>query len=307
MAFSFDTVVIFVISMAIIVGNILILLVLFCTEQLTHVNKYFLASLTTSDLCIGFFIAPFSIWTSMFDRWIYGEHFCHIEAHLAAIFWIASIYSQTWLSIDHYVAIRKPDRYESVMTRTRSACWVVFIWLAAVCFCCPPLFGVNEAWYYSAPFVCIINWNLQKAYFITAGLLIIVPPVIALMISNLYIFTWKYRQKRVIFEKSEELSSRPEVYFMNFVVCLVYFMAWFPWCMLELYETLQVSPPVVSHKVPPEMPTMAPQQVHFYLMWLAIGNSFWKFVLYVIMDHDFRIGLKIIYAKMACSRWSNAS
>jgi hypothetical protein len=111
MAFSVETVVILLVSVAIIVANVLMLLVLFRTDMLAATNKYFFTSLVAADLCIGLFYAPFSFWASLFDRWIYGENFCHIEAYLAAILWVGSIYSLTWLSIDHHVAARKSDRY----------------------------------------------------------------------------------------------------------------------------------------------------------------------------------------------------
>lgn len=266
-----------------------ILLVLFKTEQLSFVNKYFFVSLTAADLCVGLFVTPFSLWTALFDHWIYGEKFCHMEAYLAAIFWIASVYSFTWQSIDHYVAIRKPDRYESLMTPMRCICWVAFVWLAAISFCLPPLFGVSHALYYSQAFVCIIDWNLQKGYFITAGLLIIVPPAIATAISNLFIFTDTYQRKKIVYQKCADSDARPEHYFANFLVGIMYLLAWGPWCMLQVHEIIHNGERFTAHP-----------KLHFYFMWFAIGNSLWKFVIYVIFDHDFRIGLKILYTKINC-------
>lgn len=293
MAFTFETFMIFLFTLVIISSNVVILLVLYKTEQLDFVNKYFFVSLTLADLFIGLFVTPFSFWTSMFDRWIYGDKFCHIEAYLAAIFWIASLYSLMWISIDHYVAIRKPDRYESLMTPMRCICWVAFIWIAALSFCCPPLFGASRAMYYKAAHVCIVDWNMQKAYIITSGLMIVIPPIFALTFSNLYIFTQSYRNKCSVYEKCMDSSSRPEHYFMSFVLGLVFLFSWLPWCILQLCMVVKGDKDMSS----------APAALHFSLMWLAIANSFWKFVVYVIMDHDFRVGIKIIYTKMTC-QWT---
>ena len=51
--------------------------------------------------------------------------------------------------------------------------------------------------------------------------------------------------------------------------------------------------------------TQAAPALHFTLMWLAICNCVWKFLVYVTLDHDFRTGLKILYAKVSChwNRW----
>ncbi len=292
MAFTFECFLTFLITFCIIVSNILILCVVFKTDRLDYINKYFFVSMTICDLGIGVFITSFSFWAAIFDGWIYGRKFCNFEAYLATIFWIASIYSLTWISIDHYVAIRKPDRYDSLMTPMRSICWLVLIWVAAFSFCCPPLFGESSARYYSEAFICIIDWNLQKAYIITSGVLIITPPTVALAGANLYIFTKAYREKRNVYEKSTDSNSRPEHYFVNMLIGVVFFLTWLPWCSLQLNEVLQDDHQVASSP-----------RMHFYLLWFAIANSFWKFIIYSLFDHDFRIGLKIIYLRIICSQW----
>jgi len=66
---------------------------LFTTDMLALLNKHFFVSLTLADLCVGLFVTPFSVWTTVFDRWIYGDRFCHVEAYLAAILYIASVYN----------------------------------------------------------------------------------------------------------------------------------------------------------------------------------------------------------------------
>ncbi|KAK2144484.1 hypothetical protein NP493_4201g00002 [Ridgeia piscesae] len=298
MSFTIESGIILLLMLAIVVSNVLILLVLFRTEMLSSVNSYFLTSLTVADLSIGVFIAPFSLIASIVDGWPFGEQFCHVEAYFSAIFWIASVYSLTWLSIDHYIGIRKPERYESLMTRMRCVCWVAFIWVAAFSFCCPPLFGVARARYYPAARMCIIDWRLQKAYFITSGLLIIVPPLLALAVSNLYMFTPSYDEKKAYFAQGAEASVRPERYFSNFVVGVVFVVAWLPWCVLQLVEQLRLG----ERRASTDMVSGpgSPPALHFFLMWLAVANSFWKFVVYVLLDHDFRVGLKVLYTSVVC-------
>ena len=289
MRFTFDTFVILVIMLAIIISNVIILLVLFKTDALKQINKYFFCSLTVADLLIGVFVTPFSFWASLFDHWIYGDQFCHIEAYVAAIFWIASVGSLTWISIDHYVAIRKPGRYETLITPMRSYCWIAFLWIGALSFCCPPLMGVARARYYREAYICIIDWKLQKAYFITAGILVIVPPIIALGISNLYIFTNAYKKKRLIYEKSmlpDDSSNRPDSYFLSFLTGIVFIGAWLPWSLLQIQELIAKE-------------TKNPK-VHFYFLWFAVANSFWKFITYTIFGQDFRQGLKDLFSRIKC-------
>lgn len=306
MAFSIYALIVLLLTVFIICANVLILLVLLRTDMLTLVNRYFFMSLTVSDLCVGLFITPFSFWTSLFDRWIYGEKFCHIQAHMVAIFWIASVYSLMWLSIDHYVAMRKPDRYASIMTRTRCICWVVLLWTAAVSFSFPPIIGISKSRYSAAAYVCFIDWHQQKAYFLTSGLLIVLPPFITLSFANLYIFTDGYQQNKSIYDQcSDSNSSRPDLYIMNVVIGGVYVLSWLPLCSLQIYEAIRNNGgggggggPSVAVAAAEDggvsMSSVIQHQLHFWLMWLAIGNSFWKFPVYVVCFHDFRTGLRML-------------
>jgi hypothetical protein len=289
--FTFESFIILLLMVCIVGANVVILLVLYRTEHLTFINRYFFVSLTLSDLFIGAFVVPFSFLSSLFDSWVLGDMFCHVEAYLAAIFWIASVYSLMWLGIDHYIAIRKPDRYESLMTPMRCICWVAFIWVAALSFCCPPLFGVSRARYYAPAYLCIIDWHLQKAYFITSGILILIPPIIALSCSNLYIFTAQYREQRAVYEKCTDSNSRAEFYLMNFVVGVMLLLVWSPWCILQVYELY-----LGAEEVAP----WSPPSLHFFFMWLVVANSFFKFLVYVVLCHDFRIGLKVLYTQLTC-------
>ena len=54
-----------------------------------------------------------------------------------------SMISMAFIIVDHYVAVRKPDRYHVMMSFNRSLCWIVLTWVIAFSFCCPPLFSLQ--------------------------------------------------------------------------------------------------------------------------------------------------------------------
>lgn len=291
MSFTIESFCVMVLTACVIVFNVLILLVYFQTEVMfTYVNKYFFVSMTISDLAFGLFVLPFSFWASVFQEWIYGDLFCHVEAYLAAILWIVSLYSLMWMSIDFYMSIRKGDRYESVMSPMKAKCWTAFVWLAATFYCCPPVFGMARAMYYKEAYLCVVDWKLQRAYLLTSGMLIIVPPMIALIISNCYIFTKEYKENSRYWEKVSEFNSRPDAYIRNFVIGIVVVVTWLPWCCVQLHE--------VIHHTSKEL--IIPSGVHFFTIWLAVGNSAWKFFVYLLLDGDFRRGLGDLYGKIRC-------
>lgn len=299
MTFSIYGCLVLVLTVLIISSNVLIVLVLLRTDpSVSLVNWYFVMSLTVSDLCIGLFVAPFSFWTSLFDRWIYGDRFCHVQAYLTSVFWIASIYSLAWTGVDQYIAVRKPDRHRSIMTRTRSVCWVVLLWTAAACFCLPSVGGGARARYHPPALLCVVDWRFQKAYYVTSGLIVVLPPFLALAVVNLYVFTPHFRRDR---KQGTEISSRLDLYVMNVVINGVYFISWIPVCALQVYDA-------IGEGASFQPPLPPPAAVQFALLWTAMGNSFWKFPIYLFCSQDFRHSLVSILCNrktVNCSCSSN--
>lgn len=379
MPFGVETVAILTLTVLIIASNVTVLLVVVKTDTMSLLNRHFFVSLTVADLAVGVLIAPFSVWATVLDTWPYGERFCQVEACLAAALGVAAVHSLAWLSVDQYVAVRKPDRHATIMTPTRSACWVAVMWATAIGFSASPLFGDSStARYYAEAYICAVDWTSQTAYFMTAATLVLVPPLVALTFANAYIFTASYDRDRAAYDKppvptgglvdasvlvtrtsssataaaaaaaasstfvvvpsatvSSE-SSRPELYAVAVIIGWVHIAAWLPWFALQLYchfaaaatggyappsvdrispgpsyavlartrsfagsgqsAMLSTAPVVMSSVIlPGPVPMVGPPALHFWLAWLAIGNSFWKFIVYVLCFHDFRTGLKILY------------
>ncbi|KAK6191642.1 hypothetical protein SNE40_003279 [Patella caerulea] len=270
------------VTLAIVISNCLILLVISWTKAFKNVNKWFLLSSTISDLLLGLFVTPFSIFNSLYNSWVFANDiFCCIEAYVAAALLIAGLYSLAWLQVDHYVAIRKPDRYKYVMSPTRSACWIGFVWLVSISFCMPPLFSLRRARYYREAFICIIEAKQQRAYFMTAGLLVAGPAISALFYTSFYMFTKAYKKQLKFYNQVfVDRASRPLNYRINLINSTIFIVCWLPWCLLRVHHA------VVSRD------KRASPEFHFYFLWLGISTAFIKFIVYVCKSKEFRDGLR---------------
>ena len=274
--------------------NILILLVCLKTDVIdrTHVNINFFYSLTCADLALGLGVLPLSFVTSRSSGWAFPVWMCDAQAYAAAYCWIVSLYSLMWLSIDHYVAVRKGDRYENIMTDTKALCWVLFTWFGALLYCCPPLLDIAHGRYYSEAFICVVDWKAQEAYLIISSILIAAPPAVAILVANAYVCTGGFKESAVQFEISSSRNSRPTAFIRNIIVASVFLLAWLPWMSMKVYEMMYEF--------------SFGSTAHFVCMWLGVGNSLWKFVVYVCFDPDFRRGIAKLYLKtFRCrSPWS---
>lgn len=108
--------------------------------------------------------------------------------------------SMAYLIVDHYVAVRKPDRYGTMMSFNRSLCWMVLTWVVALSFCCPPLFSIQKAFYYKQAFICIIDSHYQRAYFMTVMLLVTMPTMISVLITSRYLFTEAFKDQKRFYQ-----------------------------------------------------------------------------------------------------------
>lgn len=71
--------------------------------------------------------------------WVFGEIWC--RGWLVTDVWIstASILNLCAISIDRYVAVTRPVKYRSIMTRRRAKCIVAIVWMLSFIICFPPL------------------------------------------------------------------------------------------------------------------------------------------------------------------------
>lgn len=85
----------------------------------TEIINHYLLSLAVADLLCGLLIVPLSALFLMAGKWELGEFTCRFMGYLEVTLWSVSVYTFMWISVDRYLAVRKPLRYETVQTKTR--------------------------------------------------------------------------------------------------------------------------------------------------------------------------------------------
>lgn len=85
----------------------------------SEVINHYLLSLATADLLCGLLIVPLSVYPALTGEWLYGNIACRLVGYLEVTLWSVSVYTFMWISVDRYLAVRKPLRYETVQTKTR--------------------------------------------------------------------------------------------------------------------------------------------------------------------------------------------
>lgn len=87
------------------------------------INCYLL-SLAVADLLIGLCVVPLSVYPALIQRWVYGDLVCRLVGYLEVTLWAVSVYTFMWISVDRYLAVRKPLRWADLL---RHWIWLVNI------------------------------------------------------------------------------------------------------------------------------------------------------------------------------------
>ncbi|XP_045584688.1 probable G-protein coupled receptor 21 [Procambarus clarkii] len=288
--------VILVIGVAIIISNIIILATFITMPGPKDVIMYYLMSLGVSDLVAGVVVVPLSVYPALVQRWVYGDALCGLAGYLETTLWFAQLCTFMWISVDRYLAIRKPLRYETVQTKTRCQCWVVFTWITSMMLCCPPLLGFNSSSHWDdEAFVCWLDWGSMIAYAFTLIPMVLGPTLITLFYTYGYIFNTMRRLKTCVVGQDKEFITaltsnlaNPD-HAMSFVLVLAFWLSWGPCVGVRTYEYIS------GHHIDVRF-------LHFAVFWLGALNSCWKSIIYIAMSPKFRRGLKLFCLSLCCQR-----
>ncbi|XP_031561182.1 histamine H2 receptor-like [Actinia tenebrosa] len=116
-----------------IIGNSLVVLVIFKTKVLRTTSNFFISSLALADLIVGLIINPLYIVIISHNVWLEQHPLMKMENFL----WIHSLTATTFslclVSVERYVAISRPFRYPKNMNKKRCFFVVLTMWFFSLC------------------------------------------------------------------------------------------------------------------------------------------------------------------------------
>uniref|UniRef100_A0A3P8TM70 Type-1 angiotensin II receptor n=1 Tax=Amphiprion percula TaxID=161767 RepID=A0A3P8TM70_AMPPE len=114
-----------------IVGNTMVVAVIYCYMKLKTVANIFVLNLAISDLTFLITLPMWATFTATGYHWPFGGFLCKASAGLAIFNLYTSIFFLTALSIDRYLAIVHPVRSRRFRTLMYARITCVVIWLFA--------------------------------------------------------------------------------------------------------------------------------------------------------------------------------
>ncbi|XP_023218468.1 beta-4C adrenergic receptor-like [Centruroides sculpturatus] len=288
-----EAIVILFICVVVIVLNILVIGTLITSRSVKEAMDFYILSLAVADLLCGVLVIPLSAYPAITRKWMYGDFLCRITGYVEITLWCVTVYTFIWIAVDRYLAVKKPLRYDTIQTRTRCQCWMVFTWITSMFLCCPPLLGFSKGKFYEDGYICMLDLGNTLPYSITLSGLVLIPSIFTVIYTYVYIFSTMYKVKQCSNKDDKDYNtvlsenlSNPE-HLMAFVLILFFWLSWLPWFSLHIYEQ-------INGRMKEGHP------LHFWLLWLGIADCFWKPIVYFVMSPKMRLGLKVFCMSMCC-------
>ena len=174
-----------------LVGNFLVVLIVYKTPTLRKPINMLIANMAMSDLLYPIFLFPVRLTGLHVGSWLiggtFGQALCKIHAFLADISTVVSIQSLVLITVDRYAAVVVPLR-SPLISRKVCRCLIVGTWILAAAFHSPYLFAFNLVEYQEEKW-CVKQWEVifgEKSstgiYFLSASILFFYIPFVVLVI-----------------------------------------------------------------------------------------------------------------------------
>ncbi|XP_078673249.1 muscarinic acetylcholine receptor M2-like [Branchiostoma floridae x Branchiostoma belcheri] len=170
-------VVLVLISIATVVGNVMVLVALVRERMLRTVYNYFILNLALADLSVGLVIMPLSATYVAFGNWPFGSAMCVLWVLMDFGCRQVSIFTLLLIAGDRYCSIRWPTTYVARRTAQRTIPVVVLTWAVAVTIWAP---GVASSLASDAE-QCMLKPSSNIAFTVTSAMLSYHLPVVSIV------------------------------------------------------------------------------------------------------------------------------
>jgi len=184
-------------GLAAVIGNAVVLWLFYKNEPLRTISNRFLASLCVADFLVGLVIDP--VWIAI--RFATQPQRTHILKQVINLLWIhstaATVFNLCCVSVDRFIAIRFPFRYQNIITKQRCYAVIIMVWLISLFLPFSRTLVGNRT-------------NVESLWF-SLTLITLVLPITVVTLCYIWIFTVARKQasriKRENLQNSNEMNT----------------------------------------------------------------------------------------------------
>eukprot|EP00064_Thunnus_orientalis_P004609 superscaffoldBa00000423_g4621 len=189
-------------------GNILVILAVSLERKLQNATNYFLMSLAVADLLVGLLVMPIALITVLYNSgWPLPDFLCPIWLFLDVLFSTASIMHLCAISLDRYIAIKKPIQHIQYKSRAKAMVKIALVWLISICIAIPiPIKGLQNYHphnniTFNSNHTCLLKTDTFREFIMFGSMAAFFIPLTIMMI--IYLLTVQVLRKKVYLLRSK--------------------------------------------------------------------------------------------------------
>ncbi|XP_046879274.1 dopamine receptor D4 related sequence [Hypomesus transpacificus] len=129
----------------IILGNILVCLSVLTERSLKTATNYFIISLSVADLLLAVLVLPLYVYSEFLGGiWTLSTYICDALMTMDVLLCTASILNLCAISVDRYIAVVVPLKYNRNQFSVRQLALITATWVLSLVVASPVIFGLNQ-------------------------------------------------------------------------------------------------------------------------------------------------------------------
>ena len=278
-------------------GNTLVCFAIFRFQHLRTLSNTFIFSLAITDLLTPPARVLYVAVSMLSKKWVFGCFWCGFSSVLGIFLCASSILHLCAISIERFITIKWPLRYQNWITRPRVISVIVNIWITSLLLSLFPYFGIVHHTFNVEVLDCEISYGDNPKMAVVLAVFFFLLPFLLMVLTYCYIFKEVWRQTNRIStvqttqaerirRKSTGTRMRINHILKNefkavriiVIVIGVFFVFWLPWFLVNCLRAYR--PNGVSGTV---------QRLTFAL---AYTNSSCNWIIYSVMNRQLREAFK---------------
>ena len=180
-----------ILTLGTLLGNSLVILAVLQVHKLRSPSNYLILSLAVSDFLVGLIVMPLAMLPEILQAWPLGEKACILYTTSDVMLCTASILTLMMISIDRYLIISKPFKYQRYRTVKLMALYIGLAWSISLLISVTPIFfnwlpetGPNGN-------LCKVNQKIEYQMYATIGAFYVPIIVMFCVYGRIFYIAWK--------------------------------------------------------------------------------------------------------------------
>ncbi|XP_072170616.1 allatostatin-A receptor-like [Diadema setosum] len=279
-----------------IVGNSLVIIVLFTRRELSRSTDTLIGALAAADLLASVFMIPLPMPLTVPSS-VLGQVYCKV-IYTSMFLWVsfnASIFTLTAIAVERYIAVAYPFQFKHLVTRKRVIVVIVANWIFGFMV---TSFDFKITKFNNSTNHCVTvfpSTEVQMLIGTTLFLMLFVIPTLLSLTMQALTARALYRQSLVFRNESSQeglsnpsarhLAARKRVLQMLFIVVIIFIVCWAPsQCFYFVYNIGLL----------PDSYLYSP--LNSALVVLSFGNSCANPIIYTVRYPDFRAAIGELFS-----------